>query len=229
MTTPNHTPITFSLWSRQFLRGLSAGIVIMAIGGFAWLSAGAWAADCLRAGLVPWTTQDVPLHYVMWEFWPGAAVAAFLIAGALRVRKKAQGFKYSELRTASDAHRRLTRRILVMFLLVGMAEGLGCWLAAALGLRFHRLDLIWPGVGLVVSLHFLPLSRIFRNPPYAVTGTAGAAVSLVLLLVPQSEVNSSLRVVLLGLALAATMWVTAAYVISHADELARNRETGMSL
>ncbi len=217
-------PQSLSLWSRQFLRGLSAGIIVLAVGGFVWLNAGAWAFDCLRAGLVPWTTSDVPLHYVVLEFWPGAAIAALLIAGALRVRRKAQGFRYSELRDASPAHRRRTRRIGRLFLLVGAAEGLGCWLVATLALHFDRLDLLWPGVGLVVSLHFLPLARIFHNPPYTLTGATGAAVSLALLLIPQASMASSVRGILLGLAQAVIMWVTAVYVIANADRLAQGRE-----
>jgi hypothetical protein len=48
------------------------------------------------------------------------------------------------------------------FLLIAVAEGAFCGISAFLGIHFDHRDLIGPGVGLAVSLHFIPLARIFR-------------------------------------------------------------------
>lgn len=40
----------------------------------------------------------------------------------------------------------------------------------------HRLDLIWPALGIAVSLHFLPLGQLFRVKRYYFTGLAGTVV-----------------------------------------------------
>lgn len=222
------TPATNSLVYRQFLHGLFTGLLVLAIAGFFWVLLSAWSADCRRAGLVPWTHEDVPLHYVLWALPPAAIVLALLIAGAIGVRKKAQGFKSSDLSATSEVHRRMTRRIGRLFMLVCVIEWALCAASAIAGGYFHREELIWPAVSLAVSLHFLPLSRIFRNPPYMVTGVVGSIFSLALLLAPRSAVGSNLRVTLLGIAMSPVMWGTAIYVIPHAGKLARNWEIGVS-
>ena len=213
---------TNSMAYRQYMRGLSFGILVGSVAGFFWANLSAWSADCARAGLPPWTREDVPLHYVPWVFWTGAAAAAALIAGAVRVGKQARGFKLAELRGASERHRQLSRRITRSFLLTVAAEGAGCSAAALLGMHFHREDLIWPGVSAVVSLHFFPLARIFRNPSYMVTAVAGGILSIALLLVPASALAPAERVGLLGFVMTPLMWGMAARGIMRADWLARN-------
>lgn len=210
-----------SLAYRQYMRGLSFGVFVGSVAGFFWANLSAWSADCARAGLPPWTREDVPLHYVPWVFWTGAAAAA-LIAGAVRVGRRARGFKFSQLRKASDQHRQLSRRITRSFLLTVAGEGAGCCAAALLGMHFHREDLIWPAVSAVVSLHFLPLARIFRKPSYMVTAVAGGALSIALLLVPASALAPAARVGWLGLAMAPLMWGMAVHGMVTADRLARN-------
>jgi len=205
----------------QFMRGLSGGIGVLAMAGFFWLAVAGWAADCRRIGAPPWTKEYVPAHYSIWAWWVAFGGMVVLLLGAWRVRRKATAFRSSETLQATDSDRRMTRRIVRTFLLVAIAEGGMCWLSAVLAMNYHRQDLLWPGMSVAVSLHFIPLGRLFRMPPYYVTGTLGAAFSLLTILPPQQALTGSTRLMLLGAAMAPIMWITALYVIRNSDELAQ--------
>jgi hypothetical protein len=142
------------------------------------------------------------------------------VYGAICVRRKAKGFRYSEIRKASEGHRKLSRRIVRAFVLVGVGEGVLCGLSAYLGVHYHREDLIWPAIGAVVSVHFLPLGWIFRVRAYYVAGVSGTIVSCIALLSPHALFGASGRWIFAGVGMGATMWVTAAYLILRADRLA---------
>ena len=62
-----------SLMYRQFVRGLSGGLTILALAGVFWFNLAAWAADCIRAGIAMGSGEEVPFHYLQWE--PPAALA----------------------------------------------------------------------------------------------------------------------------------------------------------
>jgi hypothetical protein len=113
----------------------------------------------------------------------------------------------------------MSRRIVRTFVLVGIGEGALCGLSAYLGVHFHREDLIWPAIGAAVSIHFAPLASIFRVRPYYVTGMCGAVVSCVALLAPHALLDAAGRWTFAGVGMGATMWVTAAYLILHANRL----------
>lgn len=206
-----------SLMYRQFMRGLSDGILVLAIAGVFWFGLAAWSADCARVGALPWANGDVPVHYLLWEPWPALMITGWIVYGAICVRRKARGFRYSEIRNASESHRKLSRRIVRTFVLVGIGEGALCGLSAYFGVRFHREDLIWPAIGAAVSIHFLPLGSIFRVRPYYVTGVSGAIISCIALLAPHALFGASGRWIFAGVGMGATMWVTAAYLILRSD------------
>jgi hypothetical protein len=88
-------------------------------------------------------------------------------------------------------------------------------------MQYQRLDLIGPGVGLAVGLHFLPLGRLFRMRPYYVAGGLEATASFLVLLPSQQALTASTRLVLLGVVNALTMWATALYAIRNCDTLAQ--------
>ena len=80
----------------------------------------------------------------------------------------------------------------------------------------HRLDLIWPALGIAVSLHFLPLGRLFRVTRYYFTGIAEAVVCLVAMVAFNAPVNALFAAA--GMCL--NMWGTAAWLLASSDKIA---------
>jgi hypothetical protein len=74
-------------------------------------------------------------------------------------------------------------------------------------LGFKRMELFWPSAGLIVSLHFVPLARIFRINAYYATGVAGALVSFIALL------GFAGRLLTVGLGMGSVLWLSAAYLL----------------
>jgi hypothetical protein len=80
---------------------------------------------------------------------------------------------------------------------------------------FHADELTAPLIGLVISLHFAPLARVFRLRTYYATAVFGAAFSILSIGLP------AVRLPVLGFGLGITMWLTALDSILRADQLAR--------
>jgi len=190
--------------------------MILGVAGVFWFNLAAWGADCVRAGISMASGQQVPLHYLQWEAPVALAGAAAIGFFAFRLRRRVKGISVSEYRSADTGHRASTRRIVRMFLLVMVGEGVLCGSAAWLSVHFHRPDLICPGIGLAVSLHFIPLAGIFGVPPYRYVGIAGATVSMIALLIP---VDPEARLVFLGIPMGADMWLGALYILLRFDRL----------
>jgi hypothetical protein len=182
---------------RQFIWGLSNGILVLALAGAFWFR----IADP--------TAPVVPTVLLI-------AGAVAIVAASLRLRRKASGFKFSEIKNGDERQRTMSRRIQLQFRYISIAQlvlvGLGVFLCA----RFNRIDLVWPVIGLVVSLHFLPLARTFHLRAYNATGLLGAAASL-LALVPL-DLSPDLVV---GIGMGACLWGTALYLVCNADNVAR--------
>ena len=198
--------------------GLSNGIFMLGIAGIVWLMLAAWSADWALTGTH--YPLDSPWLHGPFLPWGGAltgAIAMMVFAGAIRVRRKSMGYGLADIRNSEGSERKRLREIRLAFLCLGVVQGLLCWLCVWLGIHFDRLDLIWPGIGLVVSLHFLPLARLYRVRPYYLTAAAGCAVSLVAILVPEASLLPSLRLVVLGAGMGGSLWITAAYLIRNAD------------
>lgn len=192
----------------QFLWGLSSGVLVCAISGAFWLGLGlgptAWAL-----GVIPWLT-------VLAAMVGGAS--AFTRA-ALRLRRRS-GFQASDLRRGDPQ----TRSIIRGFRLVGVIEvalvGAAVWLC----LHFGRQDLIWPAIGVAVSLHFAPLARLLRVPAYYVTAVVGTLVSISTLVSPLGLS----RLVWLGAGMSAVMWTSALYLVRGADAIAMRSLTAIA-
>ena len=204
---------------RQFMHGLSRGITVMAIAGVFWLLLAGWAADCLRSGITPVLTEDVPAHYLLWEPWPVVVIGVVIFYWARRIRSKAAGFRYSEVRSSTEEHRKLTRSMTRNFLLALLGEGALCCLSAFLCLRFHREDLIWMGVGFAVSVHLIPLGWTFRIQSYTIAGIIGTITSLAALMIPDGTMSPAARLAMLGIVLGASMWLAATRVVFCAEKL----------
>jgi len=185
---------------RQFFWGLSNGALVLTIGGFFWFG--------IAMSATP-STQPFVLVLVI------AAVALGL--GARRLRRKATGFSRAEL----DRQEPATRRILVGMRWTGIAQGVAAAIAVSLCVWLNRRDLIWPAVGLVVALHFLPLARVFNVRAYYATGLAGTVVSLAALAGALGP--SFLAISAAGMG--AIMWLTVWHLLRHAEQIVA---TGMS-
>ncbi len=74
---------------------------------------------------------------------------------------------------------------------------------------------MWPSIGLITSLHFAPLARVFHVRTYYVTALAGGVISLAGL----NGLSSELRLAWFGGGMAAVMWLSAWYVVRHASRI----------
>lgn len=128
---------------RQFLWGLSIGITVLGIAGTFWLGLGIGLHAAKLGGR---------LCALLTVVQAGGCVA--LVWAALCIRRKS-GFHTSELRGGDGRLKAEARRMLAGF----------CWTTAGQAaliassvwwcLRTHAEQMIWPAIGLVVSLHRL--------------------------------------------------------------------------
>jgi hypothetical protein len=184
----------------QFLWGLSTGVTVLGIAGAFWLGLGLGPA-ARAIGLVPWLTVLAAML---------GGVAAFLVS-ASRLRRRS-GFRASNLQRKNPQ----TQRIIIGFWTVGLIEAMLVGTAILLCLHFKREDLMWPAIGVAVSLHFAPLARLFKVSEYYVTGAVGTLVSIMALVAPLGPS----RLVWLGAGMSAIMWISAMYLVHSADAIA---------
>jgi hypothetical protein len=78
-----------------------------------------------------------------------------------------------------------------------------------------RSDLIWPLIGLVISVHFLPLGWLFGVRVYYVLSATGTLISLIAIL----GFTAGARLLATGLALGLVMIGGATYLVIKADSL----------
>jgi hypothetical protein len=184
----------------QFLWGLSHGLLVLAVSGAFWLGL-ALGPAAWRTGLAAWAAALVLMI-------GGGAIFVYA-GGVLRQRSH---FRASMLRMNDPP----TRRIMSGLRVMAVTETAMVALAVLVCTFFGRADLVWPAIGLVVSLHFVPLGWLVDVPAYYVTAAAGVVVSMVALSVPLG----AWRLPWLGGAMTAIMWSTAAFLVARADHLA---------
>lgn len=189
---------------RQFFWGLSNGIVVLAMAAAIWF--GIAAAFAPRVWAIPVAVL-------------GGASAVALLFGAARVRRKAAGFGFADLERAEGSRRDEIRKIRVGFLWTTVAETLAATIAAGLAMYCRRPDLLWPAIGLVVSLHFIPLAWIFHVRAYYATAVAGSAICLAALLTPAAVLGAGPRTVCLGLAMGMCVSATGGFAALRADRM----------
>ena len=158
-----------------------------------------------------------------WTSGPGilliAAVPIGLISGLLiwrgvQLRRQFPGFTRKNLRYAPKGSS--IRKIAFGFNIVGTAQTISIGLVGFICWTLHRADLLWPLIGLVISLHFLPLARIFSVRPYYVLGVLGTVISLISLL----GFAGSARTVAVGIGLGLLIGGCAVYLAVNAASLA---------
>jgi hypothetical protein len=191
--------------ARQFLWGLGNGVMMLAIAGAFWLGLGISVLAPSMSSLMLGLSTAVQLAGLLVLLW--AAIAL----------RRRSGFHRSELR---DANGRLTpeaRHIMGVFIWTTSGQAGLIFVSVWACVSFRVEGLIWPLIALAVSLHFIPLARIFHVRAYYVTGAFGSLVALAALAVGRGDATAAAW---FGPALAVVMWGTAVYVRRNADDLA---------
>jgi hypothetical protein len=188
---------------RQFLWGLSSGIMVLAIAGTFWLGYGFGPHLGDGGWLLPAVFTVVVYGTCGVIIWLG-----------LRLRRRA-GFKRSELKHADERQRAVTRKMMVGFLYVGIGQAVLIALAVPSCFLFGHEEFVAPSIALVVSLHFIPLGRIFHVQAYYFVGIVGCAISLISF----PSVFGDGRLMFLGGTMGVLLWSSAIYIFWRADRI----------
>lgn len=192
---------------RQFLWGLSNGIVMLTLGGAFWAGMAVWAS------VADWR-----------EGWPALAAvilcALALLAAGLRVRRSSAGFRLSEA-MADPLSRERTMQIRVGFRWASIAQTALVVLAVASTHTLGRDDLLWPAIALAVSLHFAPIGWLLKMKPYYATAITGSIVAILAMAIPRNGIEDQARLVWLGTGMSAINWLTAIFLVWRAESLAQ--------
>jgi hypothetical protein len=190
---------------RQFLWGLSNGVFALAIAGTFWIGYG--FGPSLGGG--GWI---VPAAFTVGVYGAFAAIVWL----AVRLKRRVD-FKRSELKQANDRQRAETHKIMVGFFYTALTQAVLIAVAVFQCLRLGQDDLIGPSIALIVSLHFIPLGRIFHVRTYYFVGITGAAISLVAF----SPVFGVERLMFLGGTMGMLLWLSAIYMLWRADRISK--------
>jgi len=90
--------------------------------------------------------------------------------------------------------------------------GLAVWVCV----RTNAQQMIWPAIALVVSLHLIPLAKIFHVRAYYGTAAAGSVVSIMSI----TGLAGAYAVESLAAGMATVMWISALYLLWNADAIA---------
>lgn len=179
------------------LKGSARGALICAFFGSAWMY---WA--------VVVSGNPTPVWFSI-----VTVLAVALIAWAfLRIRT----VRHLPSSAAELEHSRAFRKF--FWVDVGIEWGLIGVAVFALA-RFGRGDLIPQALGVIIGLHFLPLVKIFRAPPYYWTGGIMAVAALGSLLMPRGHMRNIFACAAVGL----TLWVTSVAVLCRTSAAVRGQ------
>src|ERR1022692_4581519 len=184
----------------QFMWGLSNGVLVLAMAGAFWFGLAAFNGG--------------------FQLGPAILIAVGAIAvaaGSVWLRRKAGGFRFSQLKQENEAQRLANRRTLIGLRWTTILETLLVGSAFGICNGIGRQDLVWPAVGAAVSLHFAPMGYLFRLPLYYVTTALGCVVSLIAL---TQKAPASLWVV--GAGMGGVLWATATFAILKSELLANH-------
>lgn len=146
----------------------------------------------------------------------GIIGAILLLQGSLRLHRKSAGFRLDEMKNGTEEQRRSLQTIGRGFRWAMLLETALCTVAVGSVDYFHRLDLLWPALGIAVSLHFLPLGRLFRVRSYYFAGIAGTVVCGVAIV----GLNGAKSVLFAAVGMCVNMWSTAAWLLSRSEQIA---------
>jgi hypothetical protein len=185
---------------RQFIWGLSNGILVLTLAGGFWLG--------VIGSIVKRPEVLGPI---------GAVGVIALLWGFVSLRQKSTGFSLSEMKNGTPEQRQSLQRIRRGFRWIIVLEWVLSGTAVGVCEYLHRMDLIWPALGIAISLHFLPLGRLFRVRRYYFTGIVGTVACLIALVAFVSPTNTLFA----ASAMCLNMWGTAAWLLARSEEMAR--------
>ena len=179
--------------------GLSNGVLVLTLAGGFWL------------GIVLSVVQRR-------EILASAGIMGLglLLWGFVSLRRRSAGFNLAEMKNGTEEQRQSLRRVRRGLRIGILIETVLCSVAVGSVEYFRRLDLLWPALGIAVSLHFLPLGRLFRVNRYYFTGTAGSIVCLLAMVAFRAPANGLFAAA--GMCL--NMWGTAAWVLAASEQIA---------
>jgi hypothetical protein len=188
---------------RQFLWGLSNGIIVLAIAGVFWLG---WGFGP-HLGNGGWL---LPAAFTLVVYGTCGAI----IWQAVRLRRRV-GFKRAEFKQGDEHQRAESHKIMVRFRRIAIAQAVLVALGVLLCLSQGLEDLVAPWIALIVSLHFIPLGWIFHVQVYKIVGLMGCALSLVAF----SPAFGADRLMFLGGTMGLILWLSAVYLAWRADRI----------
>jgi hypothetical protein len=189
---------------RQFLWGLSNGVGVFAIAGAFWLGLGIAFAATQIGSLACTLGSAVQVGIGGALFW-----------AAVRLRRKS-GFRRSELRQVRERSPE-TRRIITVLRWTTAGQTALIGFAVWVCIRSGAEQQIWSAIALVVSLHLIPLARVFHVRAYYATGVAGGIVSTVTI----AGLTRPHVITPLAIGMATVMWLSAVYLLWNADRIAK--------
>jgi hypothetical protein len=184
---------------RQFMWGLSNGVLVLSVAGGFWLGI---IGSIVRRPEILGPIGIIGLVLLLWGF--------------LCLRRKSAGFRLAEMKYGTEEQRSSLRRIRRGLRWAMLIETVLCSIAVGSVEYVHRLDLIWPALGIAVSLHFLPLGRLFRVKRYYFTGIAGTVVCLVAMV----AFDAPSKAVFAAAGMCLNMWGTAVWLLAESDQIA---------
>jgi hypothetical protein len=184
---------------RQFMWGLSNGVLILTVAGGFWLG--------IFGSIVNHPQILGPI---------GIIGLVLLLWGFVCLRRKSAGFNLAEMKYGTEEQRSSLRKIRRGLRWAMLIETVLCSVAVGSVEYLLRLDLIWPALGIAVRLHFLTLGRLFRVRRYYFAGIAGMVVCLVAIGAFHAPANALFAAA--GMCL--NMWGTAAWLLARSDQIA---------
>lgn len=189
---------------RLFLWGLSNGAATLAVAGAFWIGLGIG----MVARHVHWAIPAVGTVIQL-------AGGGWLILAAVRLRRRSR-FQRSELRRLDGVAKAQKRHIVKWMRATIVGQTLLTSILVWICVTARAEHLIWASIGVVASLHFAPLGKLFHVRTYYFSAIAGTIVSCVGFAVSETPYG----VASLGLGMATVMWASAAHVLFNADRIA---------
>jgi hypothetical protein len=190
--------------TRIFLWGLSNGIIALTVAALFWLG----LALGPSADKVEWFVDAL----VMLLVYGSCGVC---IWGAIRIRLRS-GFQRADLKPSDPDQRAENRKIVLGFIKVVVVQAVLVVLTVVWCLQSASQEVMWSLIALIISLHFIPLGRIFQVRPYYFVGAIGGVLSLASF----APFIAPYRVMYLGVGMGIVMLGSAAFLLWKADEIA---------
>ncbi|GCE28737.1 hypothetical protein KDA_42210 [Dictyobacter alpinus] len=178
---------------RSAIRGISSGMIFMAIFSTLWAAIGI-------GGLQGWGG--------IWPWVLVVLIALGLLAGAFSLIRSARSLPEQ----TTEANEQRGKRMNMWFMIIFAAEGILIFMASIIcNAVLHRFDLFFPIMAIIVGLHFFPLAPLFHMKSYYLVGAILCVLGLLALFVLPAHAQLgtyqiNLQWVVLGFGAALVLW-----------------------